>query len=75
MLAAAGHMSLQTACVEALSQVEPFVPWRLNVLSWRSRCYQAAGHPLASLAARELEEFLAAETMPFADGLTKANSE
>jgi hypothetical protein len=75
MLVAAGQIPLQKACVEALSQVEPFVPWRLSVLSWRSRCYQETHHPLASRAARELDEFLAAETTPFGEGLTKVNRE
>jgi spermidine synthase len=70
MLVVAGRLP-QVVCAEALAQVEPFVPWRLSVLSWRSRCYEALGHPLASRAARELDEFLAAEPTPFGDGLTK----
>ena len=56
MLVAAGQLPLEQVCVEALSPLEPYVPWRLSVLSWRSRCYEATRHPLASRAARELEE-------------------
>jgi len=75
MLVAAGQLPLEEACVEALSKLEPLVPWRLSVLSWRSRCYEATRHPLASRAARELDEFLAAETTPFGIGLTQVNLE
>jgi hypothetical protein len=75
MLVAAGQLPLEQACVEALSTLEPFVPWRLSVLSWRSRCYEVTRHPLASRAARELDEFLAAETTPFGIGLTQVNLE
>ncbi len=75
MLVAAGQLPLEQACVEALSGLEPLVPWRLSVLSWRSRCYEATRHPLASRAARELDEFLAAEKTPFGIGLTQVNLE
>ena len=36
MLVAAGQLPLEKACVEALAGLEPHVPWRLSVLSWRS---------------------------------------
>lgn len=75
MLVAAGQLPLEANCVEALSTLEPLVPWRLSVLSWRARCYEATRHPLASRAARELDEFLAAETTPFGIGLTQVNLE
>jgi spermidine synthase len=70
MLVAAGQLPLETACVEALSGLEPHVPWRLSVLSWRSRCYEAHRPALAGRAARELDEYLSGEAAPFGVGLT-----
>src|SRR5262249_23194119 len=61
MLVAAGQLPLEKTCIEALSPLEPHVPWRLSVLSWRSRCYDATNHPLAPRAARELIEYLGEE--------------
>ena len=58
------------ACVEALSELEPHVPWRLSVLSWRSRCYEAQKPAWAGRAARELDEYLSGEAAPFGLGLT-----
>lgn len=69
-LVAAGQLSLETACVEALSGLEPHVPWRLSVLSWRSRCYEAHRPAWAGRAARELDEYLSGEASPFGVGLT-----
>jgi spermidine synthase len=71
MLVAAGQMPLEKACVEALSSLEPHVPWRLSVLSWRSRCYEATNHVLAPRAARELVEYIGEEAVPFGLGLTE----
>jgi spermidine synthase len=70
MLVAAGQLPLQRACVEALSGLEPHVPWRLSVLSWRSRCYEAHKPAWAGRAARELDEYLSGEAAPFGLGLT-----
>jgi hypothetical protein len=70
MLVAAGQLPLETACVEALSGLEPHVPWRLSVLSWRTRCYEAQKPAWAGRAARELDEFLSGEAAPFGEGLT-----
>jgi hypothetical protein len=70
MLVAAGQLPLETACVEALSGLEPHVPWRLSVLSWRSRCYEAHKPAWAPRAARELDEYLSGEAAPFGLGLT-----
>jgi spermidine synthase len=36
---------------------EPHVPWAREFLAWRHSVYLAAGHPLASKAAAELEEY------------------
>ncbi|HMJ52687.1 MAG TPA: fused MFS/spermidine synthase [Polyangiaceae bacterium] len=70
MLVAAGQLPLETACVEALSGLEPHVPWRLSVLSWRSRCYEAHKPAWAGRAARDLDEYLSGEAAPFGEGLT-----
>jgi spermidine synthase len=70
MLVAAGQLPLDVACVEALSGLEPHVPWRLSVLSWRSRCYEAHKPAWAGRAARELDEYLSGEAAPFGEGLT-----
>jgi spermidine synthase len=70
MLVAAGQLPLERACVEALSGLEPHVPWRLSVLSWRSRCYEAYKPAWAGRAARELDEYLSVEPAPFGLGLT-----
>jgi spermidine synthase len=70
MLVAAGQLPLERACVESLSGLEPHVPWRLSVLSWRSRCYEARKPAWAGRAARELDEYLSGEATPFGLGLT-----
>jgi spermidine synthase len=70
MLVAAGQLPLETACVEALSGLEPHIPWRLSVLSWRSRCYETQKPAWAGRAARELDEYLSGEAAPFGEGLT-----
>jgi hypothetical protein len=56
-------------CVDALSALEPDVPWRRRLLTRRFQCYQAAGHPLAPRAKSDLEAFLADARVPFAQGL------
>jgi hypothetical protein len=56
-------------CAEALAALEPHVPWRLSPLSFRLRCYQDTGNPLAGAARRDLTTYLAAEPLPFAAGL------
>jgi len=70
MLVAAGQLPLETACVEALSGLEPHVPWRLSVLSWRSRCYEAHKPIWAARAARDVDQYLRGEATPFGVGLT-----
>jgi spermidine synthase len=70
MLVAAGQLPLESACVAALSGLEPHVPWRLSVLSWRARCYDAQKPAMAGRAARELDEYVSGEAAPFGLGLT-----
>ncbi|MBJ6762398.1 fused MFS/spermidine synthase [Myxococcaceae bacterium JPH2] len=55
-------------CVDALSAMEPHVPWDAETLEGRRQCYTAASHPLATRAAQELEEFVAQAPMPFLGG-------
>ena len=45
----------------AVSAFEPHVPWELQFLSIRSRCYSAAHHPRADDARCDLLDFIAAE--------------
>jgi spermidine synthase len=51
--------------VAALQLFEPETPWYRDFLETRSRCYAAAGSPLASVAREELEQFVRNEAKPF----------
>jgi spermidine synthase len=75
MLVAAGRLPLESACAEALAPLEPNVPWRLSVLSWRKRCYEATAHRLARRAAEDVDAYLAGEAVPFGLGLTDVELE
>ena len=46
-------------CAEAITPMEPNVPWEGPFLEFRWECYRRQGNPLAEKARRELEEFLA----------------
>jgi hypothetical protein len=48
-------------CEQALAPLEPWVPWRADVLRFRHECYAATGDPRAGLAEAELRRFLASE--------------
>ena len=51
--------------VGALRQLEPWPPWRRDLLTLRRDCYESAMlHPLAKRAKRDLDEFLSAEPVP-----------
>lgn len=50
------HVS-DKATVEALSNMEPNVPWRKWLLKHRATVYESTQHPLASRAAAELRTF------------------
>jgi spermidine synthase len=56
-------------CAEALAPLEPHVPWEGGILAFRARCYEAAGHPLAGRAARDLRVYLENEPPPLGEGL------
>jgi hypothetical protein len=42
-------------CVEAFAALEPHVPWEVEMLRRRARCYEGAEHPLLEQARRDLE--------------------
>jgi spermidine synthase len=54
----ASRQPLTDRCREAILGEEPFVPWREDVLRFRSVCYAATRDPRARQAATDLEEFL-----------------
>jgi hypothetical protein len=43
--------------VEALSELEPHVPWSGDILSARAKAYAAVNHPLADRAQRDWQWF------------------
>jgi spermidine synthase len=48
-------------CAEASASLEAHLPWRPDMLRARAECYEHTGDPRAREAARDLEEFVAAE--------------
>jgi hypothetical protein len=48
---------LTERCRDALADLEPHVPWREDVLEFRSRCYAATRDPRARQAAADLAAF------------------
>jgi len=54
---------------KAFRNFEPHVPWSRPFLQSRSECYRATHDPRAAIAAKELNEFLAQESLPFGAGL------
>jgi hypothetical protein len=48
-------------CGEASASLEPHLPWRPDMLRARAECYEHTGDPRARAAARDLQDFLAAE--------------
>jgi spermidine synthase len=59
-------------CVEALSPLEPHVPWDEKTLEFRAQCYGTVGHPLAGRARDEHARFMADAATRFDEGLTGA---
>lgn len=57
------------AVAEALQPFELHFPWDGSLLEERARVYQETRDPRAAAARLELEEFLAHEPLPFANGL------
>jgi len=55
---------LSDRCRDALADLEPHVPWREDVLDFRSRCYASTRDPRARQAARDLTAFRRAAPRP-----------
>jgi hypothetical protein len=56
-------------CAEAWQPLEPYVPWRRDLLAGRAQCYRNTGNARASEAQAELETFMRDEPAPFAHAL------
>jgi spermidine synthase len=59
LTAIAVRLNQESLCLPTLAQLEPYVPWRLDVLAWRARCYDTLGDPRAAQARSELSEYFA----------------
>ena len=57
------------SCHRAWEAYEPWIPWRLEHLNARMRCYTMVGHPLAEQATRDVATFLRDQETTFSDGL------
>jgi len=71
LLVVASYVSFEKYA-EALSGIEPNVPWERPLLSRRAQAYEKIRHPLAARARRDLELFLKREPRPFDEGLSAA---
>ena len=60
---------LEAGCTEIIRPYEPYVPWREELLSWRSRCYTLARHPNQERAKMDLDQFNRNVPMAFGKGL------
>jgi len=56
-------------CVEALTPLEPHVPWEGPFLAFRYECYRRAKSPLAGKAGRDLQAFVDDSPPKLAEGL------
>ncbi|MET0592547.1 MAG: fused MFS/spermidine synthase [Polyangiaceae bacterium] len=61
--------TLSPSCAETLKPYEPYVPWREELLTWRSRCYGLVHGPNQERSNRELNEFKSNVPMPIGKGL------
>jgi len=59
----------RAGCAEAITALEPHVPWDELSLTDRYQCYSQAGSPLAKKAGKDLDDFLAAAPSKLAAGL------
>ncbi len=55
------HFDFRGACREAISELEPHVPWTGVFLGMRRDCYAATGDQRLPIAIRDLNEFLSHE--------------
>lgn len=57
------HFDFRGACREAISELEPHVPWNGAFLAMRRDCYEATGDQRLAIAIRDLNELLAHEPL------------
>jgi len=62
-------LDAENLCVDAISPLEPHVPWEGPFLNYRYQCYRRQHNPLAARARRDLETFLADAPPRLAEGL------
>lgn len=65
----AASVPREGVCLEAMADLEPWVPWDEGMLSGRLRCYEEHDHPLQWLARQELAEFRSHEPPDLDRGL------
>jgi hypothetical protein len=73
ILTLARSQGIDRSCANVLAAFEPHVPWQLAVLSWRARCYEMIGHPAATRASADLDEYLSNRQTPFGVGLVETD--
>jgi spermidine synthase len=56
-------------CRDAIGKLEPDVPWNADFLTLRRGCYEMVDDPRLAVAARDLNEFFARESLPLAAGI------
>jgi hypothetical protein len=56
-------------CAAVLEPLEPYFPWQLDLLTWRSQCYDRVKSPAAERAKAELDEYTSAQPLAVGDGL------
>jgi len=66
------QIGFKDSCVRALKPFEPIVPWNVDFLRLRQRCYQANGHPYLARASAELGEFLGADEIVYSNPVPEA---
>jgi spermidine synthase len=72
LLVVASYVSFEKYA-QALSGIEPNVPWERPLLSRRAQAYEKIRHPLAARARQDLQLFLKREPRPFDEGLSVAS--
>lgn len=63
------RMGATRECADAFAPYEPHAPWDEQLLALRSACYQTVNHPLAKIAAKELEEYQSYLPLPLSAGM------
>jgi spermidine synthase len=70
LLIIARNLPMDDDCAKVLQPFEPYFPWSLDLLTWRSECYDRIHHPEAARAKAEIEEFVSAQPVLIGDGMT-----